>query len=683
MLKREVILIVFTILILTSFVQAQRCSEGYLDKYKCNNNILQRQYQTINCDKLWKNYEDCSSKNICPLSGNTFYKYTCVEEFFGLTNQASCQQTQETCPNDKKCSIWGCIPENKIICKDGTEEGRCSSDSLKGVGQPKECKNQGLVDNCQRCGCQEGATCNPADNTCTKIKENKPPIVAKPNKIYLIENQKIENPLIDFNNYAQDPEARPLQYTIIQEEILEEYMECDLENSKLVCEPPRKEGTILLSIEVSDEINKNEIKLEIEIFPRTTFGEGGQITLTGLNSPPKAEAGEDIKSFPNQRIILDGTRSYDKDNNIPDTTEAYSWYLNKEIIAQGKVIEYKFQEPGAYIIFLKVTDSKGASSIDKLKVTVAKKQKCTQTNTPYFPEDTICNQKWPTQEGETLNINSEISSCNLFEICDDTTDYIIEEAISCCKDNEQLEGTKQSLCSYSRRKSGDSLKKCTSLYIIKSLGDNAIYLNDYFEAEMCCYGESYLCRDPKNLFKAKPLPNTRFDLSKIRCYTTPSVIKKGEWLSDTRIDRNNIALADFPSHVTLNKLGTGTCVDYSTALTTLIRKLGYKKDEIYTVESETHAYNLIRFPYDKKYTIIDTTGNNNPSFLFGKTPALSINSFDYCGEIKKCYNDRGETLCPPQDKIYGCENTKISLSRKMYYSILKIKQSISDLGGDN
>jgi len=117
-------------------------------------------------------------------------------------------------------------------------------------------------------------------------------------------------------------------------------------------------------------------------------------------------------------------------------------------------------------------------------------------------------------------------------------------------------------------------------------------------------------------------------------------------------------------------------VDYSAALTTLLRKLGYKKNEVYTVESPTHAYNMVRFPYDRKYTVVDTTGNNNPAVILGETPSSLLFGFDYCGEIKKCYNDKGPTLCPNQQDIYGCENTKVSFTMKTYYTFQKAKNAV-------
>ncbi len=42
-------------------------------------------------------------------------------------------------------------------------------------------------------------------------------------------------------------------------------------------------------------------------------------------------------------------------------------------------------------------------------------------------------------------------------------------------------------------------------------------MQDYFEAEMCCYGVEELCLNPLNLYTAKPKPKTNKDLTNLRC----------------------------------------------------------------------------------------------------------------------------------------------------------------------
>jgi hypothetical protein len=503
---------------------------------------------------------------------------------------------------------------------------------------------------------------------------NRPPVVSPAPILYLIEGQDDGNSVIDLSDYARDPEGERLEFSFDEKDVfVSEIIDCSIASSRLICEIPKKEGTLSLEITVSDREKSSVLSIPVDVLPATAFGETGGSYSGSINSPPKADAGDDIQAFSNQVVILDGSGTYDLDNNIPAITEAYEWYYNKEIIGKGRVIEAAFANTGSHEVFLKVTDSKGASSTDKVIVKVTKKKSCRNSDAVYFPQDTGCNDKWPSKEGKSISINSEINSCSLFEVCDDSADYVVRDSIFCCKDREMKDENKQAACDYAVKYSGNSQKKCQAIYVIQSLGVNAIYMNDYFEAEMCCYGEESLCSSQQYLYKAKPVPVTRFPTNDFRCYNTKNSRDKGYWISDLKIDRNNIALSDVPAHVSINILGTGTCVDYSAALTTLLRKIGYRKDEVYTIETPTHAYNLVRFPYDRKYTVVDTTGNNNPAVIFGKTPSQGQRGFDYCSNIKKCYNDKGSSLCPTPEWIYGCENAKISYFRKISYSIAKIK----------
>ena len=205
---------------------------------------------------------------------------------------------------------------------------------------------------------------------------------------------------------------------------------------------------------------------------------------------------------------------------------------------------------------------------------------------------------------------------------------------------------------------GSRLNKPTPMFITHNQNSkSATYMKDYFDAEMCCKGVEALCPSASYLYTPQPLPEY---LKGVKCPNTPENSPNGVWKSDTRLELNEIALFDAPAHTSLNIIKTGTCVDYSFSLTTLLRKVGYKSDEIYTVEAYNHAYNLVKLPFDNKYTLVDTTGNNDPAIIFGHVPL----GYDYCENIKTCYNDNGEALCPSFDNIYGCENAKQSIVKQ-------------------
>ena len=386
------------------------------------------------------------------------------------------------------------------------------------------------------------------------------------------------------------------------------------------------------------------------------------------NNPPIAIAGDDITTTPGKITILDASQSYDPDNNIND--DSFIWYENEQQIGKSKILRVSYPKIGRHFITLKITDSQGLSSVDIVSVKVKEKEVCKETKAIYFPDDTICNNKWPSKEGDLMFINSEDYSCNLVEVCSEDLDYIVEDSIKCCSKASLNDNSKQSACDFAQQKSNGNFKKCQALYVIKGLGTDQTYMKGYFEAEMCCSGVEELCGNKNNLYTLKPTPNsnTKIDFRKLKCKNTPDNNPPGEWISDTDLSKNNLALADLPVHVTLNKLRTGTCTDSSLAITTLLRKIGYKSDEVYSVTTENHAFNIVRFPLDKKFTIIDTTGTSQDVKL-GRTPS----KYEYCEKLDKCWNDFGQTVCPALSDIVTCENTPEDFIRKAERTKFKIK----------
>ena len=395
-------------------------------------------------------------------------------------------------------------------------------------------------------------------------------------------------------------------------------------------------------------------------------------------TPPVAVINAPSQIYLDQFVQLDASSSYDLDNNLPNTYTSfqgkptYDWYDNfggvTHSLGNSKTISLNFNELGTHTLILQVTDSAGETAQVQLDIQVTQKTSCTLTPTKYYPSDTQCQDKWPAGQGDKLNINSPGKSCDLIEVCSEDLDYIIEDAIDCCDGNmiNTDDPAKLDACQFANDYSKGRLKNCQALFVIKGLGDSAVYMQDYFSAEMCCYNVSSLCDDPGYLFQAKPIPKIKGRLPELTCYTQDkwlSEIKaalgkgkvtpdptKGWWDSDTDSSQNNNALADIPTHASVNILSTGTCVDYSLALTTLLRKIGFREDQIYTVEATNHAYNLIRFFGDRKYTLVDTTGNNY-AIVFGGLPF----GYPYCENIRNCYNDNGKFFCPSFNEIYGCQ----------------------------
>jgi len=623
----------------------------------CNNNIQTRTCTDLNnCGTLENKPEESQSctttQNACEQTGGSC-KYSCeTNEEIDYDLSLSCEllggiytgaATQQYC----------CVDRNH--CIDGTLAGECSNNF-------QYCDtNFQLIDNCNTCGCSSNEEC--VENICIETSTggeesgdqnliNLAPIFMQITPINSLINTQIAQ--IDLSLYAIDPEEEPLIFTFEDNSQIftSNILSCTITNSILSCNPINQ-GILNLIIKASDGIDLTSKTISITIFDPSLIVEDPGVVGAIENTPPVANAGTDKIAYPNQYVSLDASKSYDSENNII----SYEWFENENKIGSGISFKIKFTEFGTHQITLKITDAGGKIATDTVTISTGEKNKCLGTNTVYFPEDTVCNKAWPSNEGELVDINSPINSCDLFEVCSTQLDPIVEDAIDCCDSTGLSDSKKINACNFATKNSQNT-KNCQALYVIKALGPNAIYLEDYFEAEMCCYGVKELCLNPNNLYTAKPTPKTNKKPNLV-CSNTPENNPKGIWVSDFKIELNNIALSDIHAGATFSSLGTGTCVDYSAVLTTSLRKLGFSEKDIFTVEASTHAYNLVRFQSDKKYTVIDTTGNND-GYKPGKVPQ----GYKYCENMKSCYNDNGETICPENEKIFGCENIKPNIFRE-------------------
>ncbi|RLG11015.1 hypothetical protein DRN73_06455 [Candidatus Pacearchaeota archaeon] len=320
----------------------------------------------------------------------------------------------------------------------------------------------------------------------------------------------------------------------------------------------------------------------------------------------------------------------------------------------------------------------------------------TPNQTTSCPLDTACNSFWPTTEGQAVNVNGGSQpSCNLIEVCNPKLDAYVIEAENFCMSDEDIYNQEI----YDGLSKEDRLKKCKGLYIIDALGKNKKFMKGYFTPEICCSGSE---NDPvvkshcKNnsyygLCDSEEDPISEFT-SSARQLTCEPFIPQLFWTSDENISKNTCNLITPPAHAIVDILKTGTCEDYSVVLTTLLRKAGYTKEEVMSVAGFKHVFNLVKFPRDKKYHFVDTTGNGNNIaenvIQFGDTPLgksrVSIDKhvevskniflniikademdirgniyYDYCKlPINFCYNDEGMFDCPNASQIYGCDKQK-------------------------
>ncbi|MDY7078848.1 MAG: NosD domain-containing protein [Chloroflexota bacterium] len=325
--------------------------------------------------------------------------------------------------------------------------------------------------------------------------------------------------------------------------------------------------------------------------------------------------------------------------------------------------------------------------------------------TQWAPHDTPCNNKWPTSDGPNIGMNTTSDSCNLVEVCDPGLDFIIEDALACCEHEDyasQLTGPRLSgklaACNYAQNVAYDGsfttfnpsrLKTCTAQYIISSFGGAAVYMQGYMHGEWCCYGSGSLCPSACSHWQVDPAAwemgtpascagpdgeTPDFQMGGHRCQYRRWWLfgwhyygEHGYWHDDFDYHSNSDSAVDTPTHASINRLSTGTCVDYSFAVTTLLRKAGYSPDDVWSVNGEGHGYNLLRFPGESKWHYVDTVGNRGGEVFGGpEWPHPLLAWYDYCHNLDDgCSNDvhsQSRSHCPSNDAIFGCETVVRSRS---------------------
>jgi len=215
------------------------------------------------------------------------------------------------------------------------------------------------------------------------------------------------------------------------------------------------------------------------------------------------------------------------------------------------------------------------------------------------------NWHWKNYDGTfTLNVKNGYV-CDYYEVCHPAIRWIVDEIVNCC--NHKCVGNCHSMCNRALSESGlssintpETRKKCYGLYTIYGLDGAAKWMKGYAQ----------------------------------------------------NIER--------PASIMLNQ-GTWMCTGYSIALTTLLRSVGYSKNEVYTVAmlhspTEGHAFNIVKFPGETNYRFVDTVGNT--LYISGiSTSDWYRVKFGACRTKSLtsefgCQNDEGVFNCPSSQNIY-------------------------------
>lgn len=328
-----------------------------------------------------------------------------------------------------------------------------------------------------------------------------------------------------------------------------------------------------------------------------------------------------------------------------------------------------------------------------------------ETGTKWAPDDSVCTEAWPTDQGPALtagwrNPDRQEHTCHIYEVCNQDLDYILEDAINCCESPDYRdfldpprELGKEDACTAARGQSigmdltPERFQECTARYLIHSFGWASVYMQAYFNGEFCCKNVAKWCPDVENnrltcdpapwdlpynprVMTYDPVPD--HDMNELWCmydvetsYHWEDIIfirkqityhpLSGWWNSDEDMSQNNCGAYDAPAHVSINEYSTGTCRDYAIALTTMLRKAGFGKDDVLTVSGNGHGYNLLRLPRFNRFYYVDDVGNTGGGIKHN--PATG---YDYCRNMSHgCANDfyaSSTDNCPGNVEIHGCRN---------------------------
>jgi hypothetical protein len=387
-------------------------------------------------------------------------------------------------------------------------------------------------------------------------------------------------------------------------------------------------------------------------------------------------------------VLSEATLEWDDEGTTKSLTPYFGGdpksFINSTTYSAFSIVSITFTDSGTHTLTLKVKDSFGREASATTEITVGERTACKGTSAKYYPSDTTCSNKWPYDGQATIDYNQEIGACHAFEVCDPSIDYMIADAESCCNgqyefssEPEQTAYTydKMAACnaalSDTRMKKPmahlnavNSMKVCKTSYLVHGIGSAAVYMKDYYKGEACCKDNGACGDNPR--FVASPWPASNIKFGGLQCVYTLvkplfgdnyKVAKDGWYGSDTDPAGNNNAMLTTPTHSTINIMNTGTCVDYSLAITTALRKAGYKKNEILSAEAPGHMYNLIWVPGESKYSFIDTVGNRGGEFFTGAGwtwdyKGTKTGHCDYKGA--RCGNDLGFWTCPAKSEVTGC-----------------------------
>jgi hypothetical protein len=206
--------------------------------------------------------------------------------------------------------------------------------------------------------------------------------------------------------------------------------------------------------------------------------------------------------------------------------------------------------------------------------------------------------------------------CQSTEVCHPALDPIIAEAEKCCSltsmsDIDSLMPNPDT-CKYAIKMAPWSCQKCTGIYIIKELSEGTRWMHQHIMGNSVW--DPTHCWDLNN--DGKINNDTECQYGEVNSPPWNKIVADGQ------TPPNGTA------NYLLNYYHTGICHDYALALTTLLRKDGYAQDDVGSYCDGGHCYNVVRFPGDTKWHLVDTdlTQDGGAAWQYGKLQT----GYPYC-----------------------------------------------------
>jgi hypothetical protein len=152
------------------------------------------------------------------------------------------------------------------------------------------------------------------------------------------------NIVFDGSN-SEDPENDPLAYQW-------QFGDQNSSNSMIAMHAYAQTGVYVVTLIVFDGM----------------FVDSARVVIRVDNTPPIADAGEDMIGFLNTDLVFDGTNSSDPDRfgNIVN----YTWDLGDWTVRYGATVTHRYQKYGTFEVLLTVKDDNNGTDSDELEVTI-------------------------------------------------------------------------------------------------------------------------------------------------------------------------------------------------------------------------------------------------------------------------------------------------------------------------